>query len=218
MHLLHAKRWRQPECLLVGEEDKQKGAYTCDGILFSLKKDRNPVICYNMGNKETMLSVTTRCKKTNAVCFTYLGHLKKSHSQRQKEELWLLVVEVREKQRLIVQGDGVPGLQNEKFWKSDTHKVNMPDATELYSREDPLEEEMATHSRILAWEIPWTQDPGGLPPLGSQKCRTGLATKQQHMTQQLATGLNQTQNTTSYFILFFAFKGQKLLKLNKNQH
>ena len=30
------------------------------------------------------------------------------------------------------------------------------------SGEDPLEEEMATHSSILAWEIPWTEDPGGL--------------------------------------------------------
>ena len=28
-------------------------------------------------------------------------------------------------------------------------------------REDPLKEEMATHSRILAWEIPWTEEPGG---------------------------------------------------------
>ena len=31
--------------------------------------------------------------------------------------------------------------------------------------EDPLEEEMATHSGILAWEIPWTQEPGGLHSL-----------------------------------------------------
>ena len=30
-------------------------------------------------------------------------------------------------------------------------------------REDPLEEEMVTHSNILAWKIPWTEDPGGLP-------------------------------------------------------
>ena len=29
-------------------------------------------------------------------------------------------------------------------------------------REDPLEEEMATHSSILAWRIPWTEEPGGL--------------------------------------------------------
>ena len=32
-------------------------------------------------------------------------------------------------------------------------------------REDPLAEEMATHSRILAWKIPWTEEPGGLQPM-----------------------------------------------------
>ena len=31
------------------------------------------------------------------------------------------------------------------------------------SQEDPLEEEMATHSSILTWRIPWTEEPGGLP-------------------------------------------------------
>ena len=34
---------------------------------------------------------------------------------------------------------------------------------------DPLEEEMAIHSSILAWEIPWTKGPGGLQSMGSQK-------------------------------------------------
>ena len=33
--------------------------------------------------------------------------------------------------------------------------------------EDPLEEEMATHSNILAWKIPWTEEPGGLQSMGS---------------------------------------------------
>ena len=37
--------------------------------------------------------------------------------------------------------------------------------------EDPLEEDMATYSSILAWKIPWTEDPGGLPSTGSQKVR-----------------------------------------------
>ena len=37
------------------------------------------------------------------------------------------------------------------------------------SQEDPLEEEMATHSSILAWEIPWTEEPGGLQSMGSRK-------------------------------------------------
>ena len=35
--------------------------------------------------------------------------------------------------------------------------------------EDPLEEEMATHSSILAWEMPWTEEPGGLQSMGSQR-------------------------------------------------
>ena len=36
-------------------------------------------------------------------------------------------------------------------------------------QEDPLEEEMATHSSILAWEIQWTEKPGRLQPMGSQR-------------------------------------------------
>ena len=39
-------------------------------------------------------------------------------------------------------------------------------------REDALEEEMAIHSSILAWEIPWTEEPGGLKSMGSQKSQT----------------------------------------------
>ena len=35
--------------------------------------------------------------------------------------------------------------------------------------EDPLEKEMATHSRILAWRTPWTEKPGGLQSMGSQR-------------------------------------------------
>ena len=47
-------------------------------------------------------------------------------------------------------------------------------------REDPLEEEMITiHSSLLAWEIPWTEKPGGLQSRGSQRLRQDLAAKQQ---------------------------------------
>ena len=38
-------------------------------------------------------------------------------------------------------------------------------------QEDPLEKEMATHSSILAWKIPWTEDPGRLQSTGSQRVR-----------------------------------------------
>ena len=37
--------------------------------------------------------------------------------------------------------------------------------------EDPLEEGMATHSSVLAWRIPWTEEPGGLQSMGSQRVR-----------------------------------------------
>ena len=40
-------------------------------------------------------------------------------------------------------------------------------------QEDPLEGEMATHSSVLAWKIPWTEEGGSLQSLGSQKVRHG---------------------------------------------
>ena len=39
-------------------------------------------------------------------------------------------------------------------------------------QEDPLEKKMATHSTILAWRIPWTEEPGGLQSIGSQESDT----------------------------------------------
>ena len=39
------------------------------------------------------------------------------------------------------------------------------------SQEDPLEKEMTTHSSILAWEIPWTEEPGGLHFMGLQRVK-----------------------------------------------
>ena len=44
--------------------------------------------------------------------------------------------------------------------------------------EDPLEEGMATHSSILAWRIPWTEEPGGLQFMGLQRVRHNLMNEQ----------------------------------------
>ena len=46
---------------------------------------------------------------------------------------------------------------------------NAGDPVQSLGREDPLEKEMATHSSILAWRIPWMEEPGGLQSTGSQK-------------------------------------------------
>ena len=55
---------------------------------------------------------------------------------------------------------------------------NLPAIQETWVRsqcwEDPLEEEMATHSIILPWRIPWTEEPGGLQSMGSHMSGTCL--------------------------------------------
>ena len=60
---------------------------------------------------------------------------------------------------------------------------NLPALLETWVRflgyEDPLEKEMATHSSILAWEIPRTEEPDGLQSMGLQRVRYDLKTQQQ---------------------------------------
>ena len=51
--------------------------------------------------------------------------------------------------------------------------------------EDSLEKQMATHSSILAWETPWTEKPGGLQSMGSQRAGHDLGTEQQRRQQIL---------------------------------
>ena len=53
------------------------------------------------------------------------------------------------------------------------------------SREDPLPKEMATHSRILAWEIPWKEEPGGLQSMGLQTVGHDLATNSSKVLSEL---------------------------------
>ena len=61
------------------------------------------------------------------------------------------------------------------FWASLVAQMvkNLPAKQEIWvqslAQEDPLEKEMATHSSVLAWEIPWTEGPGGLQSIGLQQ-------------------------------------------------
>ena len=56
-------------------------------------------------------------------------------------------------------------------WFSGKEPARQCEETEVWSlcQEDPLEEEMATHPSVLAWRIPWTEEPGGLHSMGSQR-------------------------------------------------
>ena len=61
------------------------------------------------------------------------------------------------------------------------------------SWQDPLEKGMATHSSILAWRIPWTEEPGGLQSMGSQRVRHDWATNL--YTYSTSCGRENTSNT-----------------------
>ena len=67
---------------------------------------------------------------------------------------------------------------------------NLPAMQEMWilptlDQEDPLEEEMATHSIILAWEIPWTEEPGRLQSLEAQRVKLQLSMHTPHFKSQL---------------------------------
>ena len=62
-------------------------------------------------------------------------------------------------------------------------------------QDDTVEEEMTTHSSILAWRIPWTDEPGGLQPMGSYKSRTRLKQLSPH-----APDTNMQEKLLSVFL------------------
>ena len=56
------------------------------------------------------------------------------------------------------------------MWLSGKEYLLMQEAhVQSLGWEDPLEKEMATHSSTVAWKIPWTEEPGKLQPMGSQR-------------------------------------------------
>ena len=73
-------------------------------------------------------------------------------------------------------------------------------------QEDALEKEMATHSSILAWEIPWTDKPGGLQSTGSLESRTWLSN---YITTTEYHRLCGLQATIIYFSQFWRLRSSK---------
>ena len=62
-----------------------------------------------------------------------------------------------------------------RWWLSSKESTcNAADSGSIPGREDPLKKEMATHSSIIAWEIPWTGESGGLQSMGPQRVRHDL--------------------------------------------
>ena len=77
--------------------------------------------------------------------------------------------------------------------------TNLPTTQETgvqsLGREDPLEKEMATHSSIPAWNIPWTEEPGGLQSMGSHRVEYHGATHIQ--TDRKASQVNESEKLMS---------------------
>ena len=69
--------------------------------------------------------------------------------------------------------------------------------------QDPLEEGIATHSSILAWRIPWTEDPGGFQPVVFQRVGHDWATKQTNLTPQGSSPQYFHKNLGLYWVQNF---------------
>ena len=80
--------------------------------------------------------------------------------------------------------------------------------------EDPLEKEMATRSSILAWAIPWTEEPGGLQPTGLQS-RTRLSAHARTLLSVVSfAGLFSDFKGCLFIFFIVSFTVQKSFKLN----
>ena len=66
-------------------------------------------------------------------------------------------------------------------------------------REDPLEKEMATHSKILAWRIPWTEEPGGLRSMGVTESDTTEQLNNNYKTLLNSWGFCYSGDNIAYF-------------------
>ena len=94
------------------------------------------------------------------------------------------------------------------------------------SQEDPIEKKMAAHSSILAWEIPWTGEPGGLQSMRLQRVGYALVTKQEqreyiHSWMEMWTRIFRWLNICRYFTFLQnlnvnTFLIDLKLQLNKN--
>ena len=78
-------------------------------------------------------------------------------------------------------------------------------------QEDPLEESMETHPGILAWRIPWTEEPGGLQSMRSQRVRHDRATL-----IALSSILEYPLLTKQGFLFFFSFAAVKHLVISQS--
>jgi len=88
---------------------------------------------------------------------------------------------------------------------SNESACNAGDPSSIPGQEDPLEEGMATHSNILAWEMPWTKEPGGLQSMGSQSGTIQQLTLSTKLINHVVIVLGEQQRDSAIHLLVSPF-------------
>ena len=101
--------------------------------------------------------------------------------------------------------------------KPPTMQVTQVAQAQSLGREDPLEEDMATHSSILAWRIPWTEEPGGLQSIGLLGVRHDYS-NYMHACMPVCLSLTYYVSQEKYISLFSNKMKQNDLKLHSVLH
>ena len=97
-----------------------------------------------------------------------------------------------------------PGKPCGSMVKNPIHLSMQEMQVQSLGQKDPLEKEMATHASILAWEIPWTEEPGGLQSMRSQRVEYDLAKKQQQYILTIAKITLQEDRIWVYLTQYLA--------------
>ena len=114
------------------------------------------------------------CVCVHGYVYIYVLLLNPHNKNRACNIKWILKYIFHVELRLVIEELNFHSEKNEIFPSGSEVKAsasNVGDLSSIPGSEDPLEKEMVTHSSILAWRIPWTEEPGRLQSTGSKRVR-----------------------------------------------
>ena len=163
---------------------------------------------YGVAMTMTRKSLLRISGKVNQLYYIIHMHTHNAYGQRCKN----LIVKVTSKvlrntmsQNLITRTTTKTSCTVHSDHLSDKHewKCNEKSYVRSLGWEDPLEKGMATHSSIPSWRMPWTEGPGGLQSMGSQRVGHNWATKTITMTNELLMSKNKGHNLKRQVSVFW---------------
>ena len=151
--------------------------YFCGkNLLLAWFLENHPFGILTQGITKSILLVRgAREEIKNPVCINVTKQPGALRGQNSLQDLQICSLRPGSQQTFLVVSPGHWEIQETTPPPSGSALKNLPaiQETQVQSlgQKDPLEEEMATHSSILAWKNPWTEEPGGLQSMGSQRVR-----------------------------------------------